>query len=153
MVRLRLLSTGRHLTLRAQAHTEAAQSVIHNVTFHSTDKKRPCELEGHLLLSVIAGPPAVWSINAPGATTQAASLDEEGDVRCNSWMHIEVDVADKHMNKCAQQRRVSCCVSCSNAAPACARHCCTHLDMERSCKCAPLPVDMQVCTAASRGPQ
>ena len=71
------------------------------LTFTSTDRRRPWELEAHLACSTVAGPPAIWSLTCPGAPTQASSAGEGGDVRCNQWMVVEVDPVDQFCNGCA----------------------------------------------------
>ena len=95
-----------------QAPTDmSADPEVQWVKFTSQDKKKPCILDARLVITITAGPPAVWSgglieVNAtPGATPRE-------DVPCNAWFFLEAEVTDEWGNKCA-------CAFVSHGCPAC----------------------------------
>ena len=73
---------------------------MHALTFNAGGKQRGAELEAHLALGTVAGPPATWSLLAGSGAgvTQASSLHEGGDLRCNAWSCWEVDPVDQFCN-------------------------------------------------------
>ena len=81
-----------------QAQQQRGQSELHWVRFVSLDKKRPYILEARLVMTVVAGPPAVWSMCLPEGSTQPGSTQGE-TIPCNSWFCVEIEVGDAYLNR------------------------------------------------------
>lgn len=67
--------------------------------FTSQDKKRPYTMGARLIMDLIPGPPAVWSMTIPETATQPGS-DQGEHILCNAWFTVEVEAGDEFMNRC-----------------------------------------------------